>query len=211
MKNSSLISRMFVTVGAMLLFAGVLSAQVATTTTLTSLPSSTSSLSQSVTLTASVTPGGATGNVTFMDGVAVLGVGTLNLNGTASFSTTSLLTGNRSLQAVYGGAVGYLTSRSAIVPHLVTALPTVGFAPAVNFGTGLAPYSITTGDFNGDQITDLAVANYGTNDVSILLGTGNGAFQTAVNYPVGFVPFSIAAGDFAGITARARVAAALRR
>ena len=33
------------------------------------------------------------------------------------------------------------------------------------------------GDFNGDGRTDLAVANYGSNDVSVLLGNGDGTFQ----------------------------------
>ena len=34
------------------------------------------------------------------------------------------------------------------------------------------------GDFNGDGKLDLAVANYGSNTVSVLLGNGNGTFQT---------------------------------
>ena len=32
------------------------------------------------------------------------------------------------------------------------------------------------GDFNGDGRTDLAVANSGANDVSVLLGNGDGTF-----------------------------------
>ena len=45
---------------------------------------------------------------------------------------------------------------------------------------------------------DLVVANYGTNNVSVLLGFGNGTFHTPVNYPVGTKPFSVALGDFNG-------------
>ena len=45
-----------------------------------------------------------------------------------------------------------------------------------------------TGDFNGDGRTDLAVANYGSNDVSILLGNGDGTFQPQVTYAVGSDP-----------------------
>src|SRR5689334_13636268 len=48
-----------------------------------------------------------------------------------------------------------------------------------------APHSIAIADLNGDSIPDLAVANYGSNSVSILLGAGDGAFQTAVTYPTG--------------------------
>ena len=37
---------------------------------------------------------------------------------------------------------------------------------------------MTTGDFNGDGITDLATANYFDHDVSVLLGLGDGNFAT---------------------------------
>ncbi|HEX7368075.1 MAG TPA: VCBS repeat-containing protein [Candidatus Saccharimonadales bacterium] len=73
-----------------------------------------------------------------------------------------------------------------------------GFASKVDNGTGIAPFSVTTGDFNGDGKTDLAVANEGSNTVSILLGNGDGTFQPAVNYTVGTGPSSVATGDFNG-------------
>jgi hypothetical protein len=53
------------------------------------------------------------------------------------------------------------------------------------------------GDFNGDGEPDLAVANAGT--VSVLLGNGNGSFQTHVEYPAGTggsYLLSVAVGDF---------------
>ncbi|HEX5186965.1 MAG TPA: VCBS repeat-containing protein, partial [Nitrososphaeraceae archaeon] len=44
---------------------------------------------------------------------------------------------------------------------------------------------------------DLAVANVLSNEISILLGNGNGTFVTpAVNYGVGDDPLSVAVGDF---------------
>jgi hypothetical protein len=43
---------------------------------------------------------------------------------------------------------------------------------------------------------DLAVANFGSNNVSILLGTGTGSFGTATNFAVGSFPVSVAVGDF---------------
>jgi len=42
------------------------------------------------------------------------------------------------------------------------------------------------------------VANWNGNDVSILLGNGDGTFQPAVNYNVTFGPQSVAVGDFNG-------------
>ncbi|HZB17021.1 MAG TPA: VCBS repeat-containing protein [Nitrososphaeraceae archaeon] len=47
---------------------------------------------------------------------------------------------------------------------------------------------------------DLAVANSGSNNVSILLGTGTGSFGPATNFGVGNGPLSVAVGDFNGDT-----------
>ena len=40
------------------------------------------------------------------------------------------------------------------------------FATKVDYATGVNPYSVTAGDFNGDGKPDLAVANYGANSKS---------------------------------------------
>jgi hypothetical protein len=75
------------------------------------------------------------------------------------------------------------------------------FQPAANYSTGLSPVSVAVGDFNGDGKLDLAVVNSGTNvgsNVSVLLGNGDGTFQTAVNYEVGSVAQALAVGDFNG-------------
>ena len=41
------------------------------------------------------------------------------------------------------------------------------------------------GDFNGDGKLDLAVANYASNTVGVLLGNGSGGFAAAVTYSSG--------------------------
>jgi hypothetical protein len=61
-----------------------------------------------------------------------------------------------------------------------------------------APSSIAVGDFNHDGKLDLAVANFNDNNVSVLLGNGDGTFQNAVNYAVGVSPTSVIAADFYG-------------
>src|ERR1700746_61854 len=64
--------------------------------------------------------------------------------------------------------------------------------------SGSLPRFGIAGDFNGDGIPDIAVANLGSNSISILLGNGDGSFQPHVDYVVGNGPLSIVAGDFNG-------------
>jgi hypothetical protein len=63
--------------------------------------------------------------------------------------------------------------------------------------------AMVTGDFNGDGKLDLAIAYSGietntSGGVYVLMGNGNGTFQTPVFYPVGENPASLAVGDFTG-------------
>ena len=69
------------------------------------------------------------------------------------------------------------------------------FNPAVNYDASEAPYSVAIGDLNGDGDLDLAVANQDSDNISVLLGNGDGSFQSAVNYGVGVGPQSVAIGD----------------
>jgi len=52
-----------------------------------------------------------------------------------------------------------------------TGATTLSFAAQQTFATGSAPYSVATGDINGDGKPDLVVANYSDNTVSVLLNT----------------------------------------
>lgn len=54
------------------------------------------------------------------------------------------------------------------------------------------------GDFDRDGNADLAVANYRGDDVSVLLGNGDGTFQEEMEYQVGEGPWSVAIGDLDG-------------
>jgi FG-GAP-like repeat/HYDIN/CFA65/VesB-like, Ig-like domain len=73
------------------------------------------------------------------------------------------------------------------------------FAPSVNYpfhlGTTTSIRCVLAADFNGDHNADLAVVDEFNWTVSVLLGNGNGTFQTPVDYPVGFGPLGGAVAD----------------
>jgi len=71
-----------------------------------------------------------------------------------------------------------------------------GFLAPRNFGAGGYPSSVAVGVFNGDGISDLAVAADG--GVSVLLGNGDGSFQDARNFATAHDSYSVAVGDFNG-------------
>jgi hypothetical protein len=78
-----------------------------------------SNFGQSVTFTATVTGVSPTGTVTFKDGVTVLGTGTLNGSGQATFTTSSLSVGSHSITAVYSGDVNNAAATSAVLTQVV--------------------------------------------------------------------------------------------
>ncbi len=73
-------------------------------------------------------------------------------------------------------------------------------APSSPFPAGSQPYSVAVGDFNSDGKPDLAIANYNSNNVTVLLGDGTGGFAAAPGspFPAGSQPYSVAVGDFNG-------------
>jgi hypothetical protein len=77
------------------------------------------------------------------------------------------------------------------------------FAAQQTFIAGTGARSVAVGDFNGDGKLDLAVANIGSNDVSVLLNTtapgdSTPSFAGQVSFFSGNEPFSVAVGDFNG-------------
>jgi hypothetical protein len=72
------------------------------------------------------------------------------------------------------------------------------FTPATppTFPTGTDPVWIATGDFNNDTLPDLAIADKGSNTVSILLGNGAGTFTAGTPVVTGNSPVSVVAANF---------------
>jgi len=69
------------------------------------------------------------------------------------------------------------------------------YTPTPINSVGRAPQAMTVGDFNGDGLLDLATVNSTSDDVSVLIGNGNGTFRSAVSFGVGKIPLAVVSQD----------------
>ena len=126
--------------------------------------------------------------------------------------------GNYTLTATVGGTgnkapTGTVSFLDTSNGNAVLATATLGegtaalnFLNSSNPATGLDPWAVAVGDFNGDGILDLAVANACGSDpicrsggtVTVLLGNGDGTFTPAASPATGGGASPIAVGDFNG-------------
>ncbi len=77
----------------------------------------------------------------------------------------------------------------------------VSFASKVDFPAGINPTNVSIDDLDGDGKLDLAVANYGSNTVSVYRNTGSSgtiSFATKVDFTTGTNPYGISTGDLDG-------------
>jgi hypothetical protein len=164
----------------------------ATTTTLTSSANSISE-GNSVTFTASVTASSGTpaGTVSFSQGSAALGSGTLNSSGVATYSTTALGAGSDSISATYAGTTDFASSTSntisvnvkspltATTTTLAASGTTITYGTAVTFTATVAPSS-GTGTPTGTVEFDDGVPPLGKATVS-----SGSAVMSTTSLPVG--------------------------
>jgi subtilisin family serine protease len=136
----------------------------------------------------------------------------LDFNGTGFASNQTLAVGNQPTDVVLGrfdedsdfDAIVALKGTNQLV--MLVNNGAGSFTKGAPFSSGgNQPTALVTGFFNNDSFLDIAVANYGTHpsgadfgNVAVLLGRGNGTFDSPVSYTVGFGPISIASGDFNG-------------
>jgi len=63
---------------------------------------------------------------------------------------------------------------------------------------GDRPSSVSIGDLDGDGDLDMAVANFTSDDTSVLLNNGDGTFAAQTRYDAGNGPWSVSLGDLDG-------------
>jgi hypothetical protein len=78
------------------------------------------------------------------------------------------------------------------------------FAPHIEYtaGGGFADFqsAMASVDLNGDNNLDLVKPNNWDDSVSVLMGNGDGTFDTKVDYPIAGDPYSVATADLNGDT-----------
>ncbi len=135
------------------------------------------------------TPGG-----NYVSGIGADSVAAADFNGDGhpDLAVTNFLDGTVSIllnngDGTFANAVDYPADVSPVFP-----------------GVPPCPYDVVVGDFNGDGIPDLAIADsyllgsFGAGSVSVLLGNGDGTFSPPTDYFTGGTPFSLVVGDFNG-------------
>jgi 6-phosphogluconolactonase (cycloisomerase 2 family) len=98
-------------------------------------------------------------------------------------------------------AVANVSGSSVSVFRNTGSAGTISYAAKVDFTTGLFPYSVSIGDLDGDGKADLAVANYGSNTVSVIRNTGSAgtiSYAAKVDFATGSGPRSVSIGDLDG-------------
>jgi predicted secreted protein len=121
----------------------------------------------SVTFTATMTPVGASGTVTFKDGGTTLGTGTLG-SGTATYSTSSLSVSSHSITAVYGGDANCNASTSSTLTQTVNKAAT-SVVLASNSNPSTYGGSVT---FTATMTPSAATGTVTFKDGGTTLGTG---------------------------------------
>jgi len=155
-----------------------------------------------------VAPGGAAFTLT-VNGTGFASGAVVNWNGsprattvisgaqvTAAILATDITTAQTASVTVTNPAPGGGTSIPTLFP--VTKATAGAFVARTDIPANASAMAVAVGDFRGIGKQDLAVAN-SANSIDIMLGNGDGTFQSAVNYPLvsGF-PIGIVAADVNG-------------
>jgi hypothetical protein len=116
---------------------------------------------------------------------------------TASVPASDIATANTASVTVVSPSAGDETSNIVFFP-VALSTPIVTLTGGTGYAVGTDPLAVSTADLNGDGKLDLVLANASDNTLSVLLGNGDGTFQTQMTYAVGANPNALAIADFNG-------------
>lgn len=106
--------------------------------------------------------------------------------------------GDGKLDFVLTNSIG---ASSISVFRNITSGNTISFATRIDYSVDNSPYSVATGDLDGDGKPDLVIGNNGSNVISIyknLSTPGNISFGVRTDITVGTNPYGVAIGDLNG-------------
>ena len=127
------------------------------------------------------------------------GYGTFRIHWTfSSDGCLELVVGDFNNDGVLDLAVSYDNTRNYVKVFFGNGDGAFSTQITLLFGQYSGPFKIVVNDFNRDNRLDLAVLDRGTNNIGIILGNGDGTFQTLTRYSTGgsSQPSSIVVGDF---------------
>ena len=110
-------------------------------------------------------------------------------------SVTLLRIGSCTILATQSGNANYLAANASQTFAIIAPLQFVFFDA---FATGAGPWGIAAGDFGSDGKQDVAIANTGSNSISLLFGTGDGTITPGGALPGGNFPQALVTGDLNG-------------
>jgi hypothetical protein len=149
---------------------------------------------EATTISQAITASTLAGSVVTLSSPAITLAADISTAGAQTYAGAVLLAGSPSLIST-GGAVSF--------QNTVDTYFGVGFAPQAAFATGSRPFSVATGDLNGDGKPDLAIANVFSYFVSVLLnttapGATTPSYAPQGTFATGSRPYSVSIGDFNG-------------
>ncbi len=168
-----------------------------TTTVLGSSPNASAS-GQAVVFTATVSPGSATGMVTFTEGTTQIGTGTLGGSGVATLSISTLTAGTHPITATYAGSASHAGSTSNTVSQVVNGPTATTTALTSSLNPSTAGQSVTLQATVTAGATGSVAFKDGTTVLGTVALTGTTATTTVSTLAAGSHPITAVYNGSAG-------------